>query len=69
VRILLGLNDVNPEMVDKCGQRPLSFAARDGREGVVRILLGRSDVNPNTPSECVQIPLSPGLPSAAMRGS
>jgi len=47
VKILLEGEDVNPNQADtEYGQRPLSWAAENGHEGIVKILLGE-DVNPN----------------------
>jgi len=56
---LLGYRDVNPDAPDTWyGQTPLSWAARNGHEGIVKLLLGRGDVNPNSSSKSGRTPLS-----------
>jgi len=49
VKILLGRDDINPDIPDNSGRTPLRCAAIGGHEGVVKILLGRGDVNPDKP--------------------
>jgi len=51
VRLLLGREDVDPDMLDRFGQAPILRAAKHGHEAVVKLLLGRGDVNsvPNGP--------------------
>lgn len=44
--ILLERNNTNPDIPDKYGQTPLSFAARNGHEWVVGILPEQNDINP-----------------------
>ena len=56
--MLLERNDVNHNIVDEYGQIPLSWAARNGHEGVVSTLLGRNDVNPNIADKYGQTPVS-----------
>ena len=47
-RILLKLEDVNPNCVDiNCGRAPLTLAVGVGHEGVVGILLERKGINPD----------------------
>ena len=49
VKMLLELEDVNPNTVDSLrGRTALSLAAEKGCDGVVKVLLEREDVNPNT---------------------
>ena len=40
------------------GRGPLTWAARNGHEGVVKILLEREEVNHDKPNEFGQTPLS-----------
>ena len=58
VKMLLERNDVNPDMADKSGRTPLSWAASYGCEEIVEMLLERNDVNPDTPDERGRTPLS-----------
>jgi len=44
---LFGRRYINPDSSCRSGRTPLSWAAENGREGVVKLLLGRGDVNPN----------------------
>jgi len=64
VKILLGLEGVNPDKPDNDGRTPLSFAAENGREEVVKLLLGREEVDPDKPNNYGLTPLS----YAAMNG-
>jgi len=43
--MLLGRNDVDPNIANPSGQTPLFIAARKGHEGIVKILLERVDVS------------------------
>jgi len=46
---LFGWRYVNPDTPDTgYGRTPLSWAARNGHEGIVKLLLEQKDVNPNT---------------------
>src|SRR5437868_5009244 len=58
--ILTERNDLNPNTADILfGRTPLSWAARNGHEGVVRSMLERSDVYPDTADTLLgQTPLS-----------
>ena len=57
--LLLGRRYINPDSPSKAGRTPLSWAAENGREGVVKLLLGRKDVSPDIPdTEYGQTPLS-----------
>jgi len=50
VKLLLGRNDVNPDIPDTgYGRTPLSLAAERGHDGIVKLLLERKDVNPDAP--------------------
>ena len=51
VKILLGRDDINPDMPDSRGQTLLSLAAENGQEGAVRILLRRGNVIPDKPDK------------------
>ena len=42
---------------DFSGRGPLTWAARNGHEGVVKILFGRGDINPDKPDDGDRIPL------------
>jgi len=57
---LFGRRYVNPDAPDTSyGQTPLSWAAGNGREGIVKMLLERGDVNPDAQdTEDRQTPLS-----------
>ncbi|PUU72492.1 ankyrin repeat-containing domain protein [Tuber borchii] len=46
-KLLLGWEDVNPDMPDSAGRTPLLWAVGAGREEVVKLLLERGDVNPD----------------------
>ena len=48
VKILLGLEEVAPDIPDDEGRTPLSHAAENGHEEVVKILLKRKEVNHDT---------------------
>jgi ankyrin repeat protein len=50
VELLLGVEDVSPDIPDNMGETPLFQAASQGHEGVVRQLLEQKDVNPKRPS-------------------
>jgi len=54
--IEMGYCDINEADFSGCG--PLTWAARNGHEGVVEILLGREDVDPDKPDDDGQTPLS-----------
>jgi len=47
MRLLLTLDDVNPNKSDNDGQTPILAASTFPDEGVVRLLLTRDDVNPD----------------------
>ena len=47
VRLLLGREDINPDMPSSSDQTPLLWAVQQGHEGVVKLLLGRKDVSPD----------------------
>jgi len=51
VKVLLGLQEVNPSKPDNDGKTPLSYAAWFGHEGVVKILLGRQEVKQEVKQE------------------
>jgi len=57
VEILLEQNDVNPDIADKNGRTPLSWAASHGNARVAKMLLGRNDVNPDTPDRRSRTPI------------
>jgi len=57
-KILLERNDVNPDIADKNGRTPLSWAASYGNAKFVKMLLERNDVNPDTPDRRGQTPFS-----------
>ena len=47
MKLLLGREDVNPDMPNSAGRTPLLWAAGEGHEEVVKLLLERGDVNPD----------------------
>ena len=47
VKLLLGYSDVDPDLSDRTGRTPLSFAAEGGNVGAVKLLLEHRLVNPN----------------------
>lgn len=57
MKILLGREEVNPDLRDILGRTPLSFAAQDGLEAVVKILLWGEEVNANQQDNDGQTPL------------
>jgi len=57
VKILLGRDDINPDIPDNSGRTPLCWAGIYGQEGVVKILLGQDDVNPDKPDKLGRTPL------------
>jgi len=46
VEVLLGWEEVNPDMPDKFGRTPLLHAAECAYEGAIKMVLGREEVNP-----------------------
>jgi len=57
--LLFGRRYVNPDSLCSASQTPLSWAARNGHEGIVKLLLERNDVNPDIPDKLQgQTPLS-----------
>ena len=58
MEILLGREDVNPNIPDSNGQTPLCCAALNGHEVVVQLLLSRGDIDPDKPDKYGQTPLS-----------
>ena len=58
VKILLGQEEVNPDVPDSFGQTPLSHAAWTGHEGVVKMLLAQEEVFPDKPDKDGRTPLS-----------
>ena len=50
VELLLGREDVNPNMPADNSITPLALAVFQGRDEVVKLLLGREGVNPNVPN-------------------
>ena len=57
VKLLLGLEDVDPDRPDNRDSTPLSWAAYKGYKRVVRLLLGRKDVDPDRPNKGGSTPL------------
>ena len=57
VKLLLGREEVNPDIPEEHGRTPFMFAALRGHERVAKILLGRDEVNPNKPDKYGQTPL------------
>ena len=55
--LLFGRRYINPDSSSKSGRTPLSWAAGNGREGIVKLLLGRKDASPNSSSKLGQTPL------------
>jgi len=47
--LLFSRRYVNPDSSSESDRTPLSWAAENGRDGIVKLLLGRRDVNPDTP--------------------
>ena len=59
MKLLLCQDDVRPDTPDEeFGQTPLSFAAGNGRKGVVKLLLQRGGVTPDSLSKSGRTPLS-----------
>ena len=58
VGLLFGKKYINPDRPDDRGQAPLSWAARNGHDGIVRLLLERGGVSPDRPDHFGQTPLS-----------
>jgi ankyrin repeat protein len=58
VKLLLERGDVDPDLTDKAGRTPLSYAAEFGREGVVKLLLEHGDVNTDLSDNDGRTPLS-----------
>ena len=57
VRLLLELDNVNPDETDNEGRTALSEACRYGHEEVVRLLLAQKNVNPNEADKYGNTPL------------
>ena len=57
VKILLGQDDLNPDMPNLCSETPLWCAAKNGHEAVVKILLGQDKINPNRVNGSGETPL------------
>jgi len=55
--ILLERNDVNPDIADKNGRTPLSWAASHGNVVFVKMLLERNGVNPDMPDRRGRTPI------------
>jgi len=51
VKLLLEREDVSPGRPDNRGDTPLSWAARNGREGVVNLLLELEQARPDKPCD------------------
>jgi len=58
VKMLLELEQVDPNKLNAKGRTPLSHAAGNGHDGVVRILVGREGVKPNKPDDDGLTPLA-----------
>jgi len=57
-KLLLGRDEVRPELRGEYGRTPLSYAAEHGRQGIVQLLLEREDVNPESRDNSGRTPLS-----------
>ena len=57
VKLLLGREEVDPDIPEEHGRTPFMFAALRGHERVAKILLGRDEVNPGEPDVSNQTPL------------
>ena len=66
VKLLLRQEEIDPDKQAAQGQTPLSWAARDEREGVVKILLGRDDISPISQLGAAEYH-SGGLPAMGVR--
>jgi len=58
VKMLLELEQVDPNKPNTKGRTPLSHAAGNGHDGVVKILVGREEVKPNMPDDDGLTPLA-----------
>ena len=58
MELLVGQEDINPDMLDNSGRTLLSWAAQEGDDGAVKLLLEREGVNPNLSDKRGQTPLS-----------
>ena len=58
MKLLLAREDVDPNLPDKNGRTPLSFAAEDGYEKIVKKLLERKDIDSDLPDRNGLTPLS-----------
>ena len=58
VKMLLELEQVDPNKANAKGRTPLSHAAENGHDGVVKILVGREEVKPNRPDDDGLTPLA-----------
>ena len=56
--VLLGRKYINPDRPDNYGETPISWAARNGQDGVVQLLLEQEDAIPDRPDYGGQTPLS-----------
>ena len=58
VKLLLGVEGVDPDSKDTDGQTPLAWAAGQGHEAVVKLLLGVEGVDPDSKDTDGQTPLA-----------
>jgi len=56
-KLLLGREDIDPNLPDQFKETPLGWAAVEGHEGVAELLLEREDIDPNRPGEYDETPL------------
>jgi len=67
VKLLLGRGDVNPDLPDTRGQKPLSYAALKGRQVIVRLLSDFTALNCESSEDRDRMPASVADESASCK--